>query len=143
MRNLILGASACLTLSLLFLCTGCLATSAALDALNIQIGEASEAALVAKATIESVTSTQAEVDAAMATLVREGQETKDALMGVKDAMVADVENAKGFTGFGGGADGGVIGLGLTALAWFMRDRRKRLGGDPLQRKDIPTPPTTA
>lgn len=128
-----------LLLAPLLLCS-CVATSGALNKLSLEIADASAAAAFAKATAEDVTSTQADIDAAMALVAAEGKEVAAAVGELQDAVIAD---AKGFSGMGGGADGGLIGLGLTGLAWWMRDRRKRLGQDPLQRADVPTPPTTS
>jgi len=41
----------------------------------------------------------------------------------------------------GGAQGGLIGIGSTILLSLWRDRRKKLGGDPLQLVSTKTPPT--
>lgn len=121
-----------LSIILSLLCTGCLATQGALTKLNYAIGEASAAALEAKATAENVNATQADVDAAMTVLATNAALTTEALVAVQDAVVADIESAKGFSGLGGGADGGMIGLALTGLAWWLRDRRykKRPEGGP-------------
>ncbi len=124
------------------LLTGCLATQGALSKLNLAIGDASVAALEAKNRAEDVNATQADIDESMAALMETASLTTDALEAVQDAVLADIESAKGITGLGMGMDGGAIGLALTGLAWWMRDRRKRLGQDPLQRSDVPTPPTT-
>ncbi len=134
MRNL-------LTIPLLLLCS-CLATQGALTKLNLQIESASQAAIHAKNRAEDVNATQASIDEAMAKLAEEGKATASALVDVKDAMLEDAENIKGISGFGMGMDGGILSLVTGAAYWLLRDRRKRLGQDPLQRSDVPTPPTT-
>lgn len=134
-----------LPLLLIPLLTSCLATTAALGKMNLAIADVEQAAMVAKTAAENPDVTQAELDAAVATALESGKDAMTAIADVTIAMKEDVAanatRAAGLTGLGGGADGGVIGLGLTALAWWMRDRRKRRGGDPLQRGDIETPPT--
>lgn len=130
----------------ILLLASCMATSGALNTLSLKIADAEQAALAAKAAADNPEVTQAELDAIVATMVEKAKEAKDAALAVKDAVKADIANnadrVKGITGFGMGADGGVLGLGLTALAWWMRDRRKKAGMDPLQRSDVTTPPTT-
>lgn len=43
----------------------------------------------------------------------------------------------------GGMIGGAIGLLGTIASWYLRDRRKKTGGDPLQLAGVNTPPTTS
>jgi len=114
-----------LALCLLLCCTSCFATSAALDRVNVAVAAVEEAVLNPEVT-------QAELDAVKA----------EAAASAEGLKVAVKEDAQGILSLGKAADGGAIGLALTAAAWLLRDRRKRLGKDPLQDKNISTPPTT-
>ncbi len=130
---------------LLVLLTSCASTQSARANLETQVLELRAsydelaAAGAAGATAEELAELDAEIMAKMA-------DVKAAAEGVSAAVLEDVAALKdggaGRLGYGHGAVGGAIGLGLTALAWFLRDRRKRKGTDPLQRHDVPTPPTT-
>ena len=99
------------------------------------------AAAQATGDMESIEGLQDQVVALSAAL-------KDAVGALPAAWKADIDAAKGQgqellgTLTTGGAQGGVIGLGLMALSWWARDRRKKQGNDPLQRKDIATPPVS-
>lgn len=100
---------------------GCLATSQATDALKASIDEL-RAAQVDPAT------TQAQFDALE-------EKVADNVQAVKQAAGDDVASGKdwflGLTESQAGGTG-LIGLGLTAISWWMRDRRKKLGSDPIQ-----------
>lgn len=127
---------------LLLLCS-CLATQAAVEKANGAAVAAQAAADKAMARANSPDVTQAELDDAITEAVAAAEAAMDAAKAIPEAISTDLDNVKkGVTGFGGMGDGGLVGLGLTAAAWFMRDRRKKLGLDPLQRSDKPTPPTT-
>jgi len=93
-------------------------------------------ATVLGATAEELGALDIELTAAIAA-------SKEAAKRIPEAVKEDAATFKGgIMGMGASADGGVIALLLTGLSWFMRDRRKKIGTDPLQRKDITTPPTT-
>lgn len=74
------------------------------------------------------TKTQAEKDAAVDAAVEEG--------------VGTIGYLGGAVGAAGGPGGVAATVAITALSWWMRDRRKRKGRDPLQRTDVQTPPVT-
>lgn len=127
-----------LAAGLLALLAGCASTREATENLEVQVLELKGA----YAQLQVATAAGAS-DADLAALE---QRIKDEMADVKDAKDALVAAGKsdfqGLMGFAkDGIPGGTIGLGLTALAWFMRDRRKKLGRDPLQRTDVATPPT--
>ena len=125
------------------LLVGCLATQQAVTQAHLASETALAAAAQAQAMAENPEVTQAELDGAIAVAIDKAQEAKDAALAVVEAVKADAANARaGISGLGMGMDGGMIGLALTGLAWWMRDRRKKAGMDPLQRADVPTPPTT-
>ncbi|MEE8346975.1 MAG: hypothetical protein V3S20_06485 [Dehalococcoidia bacterium] len=125
------------------LLTACLATQQAVTQAHLASETALAAAAQAKAMAENPDVTQAELDGAIGVAVAKAKEAADAAIAIGDAIKEDAANARaGFTGLGKTADGGLISLALTALAWLGRDRRKRQGLDPLQRADVPTPPTT-
>jgi hypothetical protein len=126
---------------LLLLCS-CMATREAQAVLELELMHVKDAteelreATMAGATAEELDALDAELTAAIAA-------SKVAAARIPEAVKEDAANFKGgIMGVGAAADGGVLALGLTALSWFMRDRRKRIGADPLQRQDIKTPPTT-
>lgn len=69
---------------------------------------------------------------------------KDALVEAAEADIANLKDAgKGLLNLGAAGDGGAIGLLVGVASWWMRDRRKKLGSDPLQLSSTKTPPTTA
>lgn len=108
-------------LPLVLLCSGCLATSAATEELKASI-DALAAAQADPAT------TQAELDALAAAVAEK-------VAAVKEAPAQDVAAGKEwFLGLSEEQAGGtgLIGIGLTALSWWLRDRRKRQGKDPIQ-----------
>ncbi len=126
---------------LLLLCS-CMATRAAQADLELELLRVKDAteelreATVLGATAEELGALDIELTAAIAA-------SKEAAKRIPEAVKEDAATFKGgIMGMGASADGGVIALLLTGLSWFMRDRRKKIGTDPLQRKDITTPPTT-
>lgn len=131
----------------LFLLASCLATQQAVTEAHLAAETALAAAEQASLMAANPEVTQAELDGAVAVAITKAKEAKDAALAVIEAVKTDAENAKavagGFLGGGAGLDGGAIGLLVTAASWWLRDRRKKAGMDPLQRADVATPPTTA
>ena len=131
-----------LPLLLLSLCS-CMATQNALDTANLAIADLQHTTLQVQNAVNDPDVTQADLDAMLAVAVGKAVEAKDAAVAVGAAAIEDLKTAKdGFSGLGTLGDGGLITLGTTMLAWYMRDRRKKMGMDPLQRRDVATPPTT-
>ncbi len=126
---------------ILLLCS-CMATRAAQADLELELMRVKDAteelreATMLGATAEELDALDVELTAAIVA-------SKAAAARIPEAVKEDAANFKGgIMGLGSAADGGVLALGMTMLSWFMRDRRKRKGTDPLQRKDLVTPPTT-
>lgn len=130
--------------AVLLVAPGCLATQEALNDLNVELQAAQAAAIEAKLKAENPDVTQAELDAAVAAAIEAAKEAKIAAGAIGDAVKADAkalaDEVKGLTGFGAIGDGGLVAFILSIASWFLRDRRKRHGMDPLQRRDIMTPP---
>lgn len=132
-----------LLLAVPLLLASCLATQGALDGVNAAVADVRAqqvnlAALQAdqSATIGDVQEAEGALEAALTTMAQ-------AVKAIPEAAQADAQSlVGGLSGFGLGVDGGIVGLLGVGLSWFMRDRRKRLGTDPLQRANVPTPPTT-
>lgn len=124
---------AALTLSL----ASCASTLSAADQMQTNALELRMAlADMHQATLDGAS--QEELDAIDARVQAELAALREDAEQLRAAVAEDLEAAReGLTGLGAMGDGGVVGLGLTALAWWMRDRRKALGKDPLQRPSTP------
>lgn len=73
------------------------------------------------------------VERKVETVRTEVQNTKGAVRDIADAAKADLAAAaKTWSGLTAEGESGLIGIGITALAWILRDRRKKLGKDPVQ-----------
>lgn len=116
----------------LALLASCAATRAATGALETDV-------LELKALVSQLDRAYATGDAELAARLEAeievaAAEARESATAVKAAVDQDLQAAKdGLLGLSqGGTQGGLIGLALTGAAWFLRDRRKKLGRDPVQ-----------
>lgn len=126
-------------ISILLVLAGCAATRAATEALEKETNDV-RAGRIQLEEAYARGATDTELTAIEDQLKQDVKELKQAALNLKDAVK---EDAQGFLGLTANtATGGVASLGITALAWWMRDRRKKLGKDPLQLSGVKTPPTS-
>ena len=134
-----------LSVLLLLVCSACAATRQASEDLESEVVELRDAmqqlkdATVAGATEEELAALDAKVSAEL-------EDVKDSKDALTEAAQTDLdgrkEAAKGLFGLGMPIEGGALAALLTGASWWMRDKRKKQGQDPLQRLDVATPETT-